>query len=160
MNLRVVAFCLIAACGVSASAADLASRFVQKVALPPQQIAVVAEGDFEARSIGSYSVRVYSTEGGQPGNDTTFYAAGIVRPRDGAVESLSLAKLDLKGPPVLVVTIRSAGSGGYLSADAFLITKGEIRLIGSVSGLPPNADPVPALREAVQRGKAKRPPGG
>ena len=39
--------------------------------------AVVAEGDFEARSIGSFTVRLYSTENAQPGDDTTFFVGGV-----------------------------------------------------------------------------------
>lgn len=38
-------------------------RFVQKVTIHPGLVVVVSEGDLEARSIGSYSVRVYSDPG-------------------------------------------------------------------------------------------------
>ena len=34
-------------------------RFIAKLALPTGQTVVVAEGEFEARSIGSFSVRLY-----------------------------------------------------------------------------------------------------
>ena len=128
--------------------ADAAPRFLHKLALPGGRTAVVAEGDLEARSIGSYSVRIYSTENAQAGDDTTFFAAGVVRARDGAVEKVLLT--DLGGRPSLVVAIRSAGSGGYLSADAYTIDKDKVALRASVSGLPANADPVAALKSALQ----------
>lgn len=128
--------------------AESGPRFVQKLALPGGFVAVVAEGDFEARSIGSYSVRVYTNESAQPGDDTTFFAAGLVRERDGTVEKVLLA--DIGAGPSLVVTMRSAGSGGYLSADAYTIGKGTIALRASVAGLPADADPVAALKASMQ----------
>jgi hypothetical protein len=73
---------------------------------------VVAEGDFEARSTGSYSVLIYSTQHAQEGDDTTFFSSGVVRARDGSVEKGLLADLGDGGNPSLIVTIRSAGSGG------------------------------------------------
>ena len=100
--------------------ADSASlRFVQKLVLPNQRVAVVAEGDGEARSIGSYSLRIYTTVHGAAPDDTTFFHHGIVRARDGSIEKIVLAERIPGEPPGLVVVIRSAGSGGYLSADAF-----------------------------------------
>ena len=96
---------------------------------------MVAEGDFEARSIGSYSVRIYSTKSAQANDDTTFFSAGIIRARDGTIDKVFLADLGNDGPPSLVVAIRSAGSGGYLSADAFSIGKNTVVLRASVAGL-------------------------
>jgi ecotin len=135
--------------------AEPTGHFVQKLALPNGQTAIVAEGDFEARSIGSYSVRIYSTQGTQPDDDTTFFSSGVIRARDGTVEKVFLADLGNGGPPSLVVAIRSAGSGGYLSADAFTIEKNTIVLRVSVSGLAPNADPVVALKSSLQGPKQK-----
>jgi ecotin len=135
--------------------AEPAPRFVHKLALPGGLTAVVAEGDFEARSLGSYSLRLYSTQNAQTGDDTTFFLSGAVRARDGTVEKVLLADLDKDGHPSLVVTIRSAGSGGYLSADAYSVDKDEIELRASVSGLPANADPVAALRSALKSPKPR-----
>ena len=130
--------------------AEPTGHFVQKLAVPAGQTAVIAEGDFEARSIGSYSVRVYSTQSAQPDNDTTFFSSGLIRARDGTVEKVFLAELGNGDPPSLVVTIRTAGSGGYLSADAFTIGKNTVVLRASVSGLAANADPVAALKSSLQ----------
>ena len=122
--------------------AEPTGRFVQKLALASGQTAVVAEGDFEARSIGSYSVRIYSRQSAQANDDTTFFSAGIIRARDGTIDKVFLADLGNGGPPSLVVAIRSAGSGGYLSADAFTIGKNTVVLRASVAGLAANADPL------------------
>ena len=135
--------------------AEPTGYFVQKLALPTGQTAVVAEGDFEARSIGSYSVRIYSRQSAQPDDDTTFFSSGIIRARDGTVEKAFLAELGNDDPPSLVVAIRTAGSGGYLSADAFTIGKDTVVLRASVSGLPANADPVVALKSTLQRPEQK-----
>jgi hypothetical protein len=138
----------------AAQAAGTGERFVRKLALPNMQTAVIAEGDWEARSIGSYSVRIYSAERAQPGDDTTFFTSGIVRARDGVVEKIVLADLQGDGRQSLVVVIRSVGSGGYLSADAFSIEKPVLALRASVSGLAPSVDVVDALRAAVRRSSA------
>jgi ecotin len=128
---------------------ETAARFVHKLALPGGLTAVVAEGDVEARSVGSYSLRLYSTRNAQAGDDTAFFLSGAVRARDGAVEKILLADLDNDGRSSLVVTTRSAGSGGYLSADAYTVDKYRFELRASVSGLPANADPVAALKSAL-----------
>ena len=135
--------------------AEPTGHFVQKLALASGQTAVVAEGDFEARSIGSYSVRIYSRQSAQPKDDTTFFSAGVVRARDGTIDKVFLADLTTGGPPSLIVVIRSAGSGGYLSADAFAIGKNTVVLRASVAGLAANADPVVALKSSLQSAKQK-----
>ena len=135
--------------------AEPAAHFAQKLALPGGQTVVVAEGEFEARSTGSYSVRVYSAQAARAQDDTTFFSSGVIRARDGIVEKILLADLGNGEPPSLVVAIRSAGSGGYLSADAFSIGKNDVVLRASVSGLPANADPVAALMSSVQAPKQK-----
>ena len=135
--------------------AEPTGHFVQKLTLATGQTAVVAEGDFEARSIGSYSVRIYSTQSMQPDDDTTFFSSGVIRSRDGTVEKVFLAELDNDGSPSLVVVIRSTGSGGYLSADAFTIRKDTVVLHASVTGLVANEDPVGALKSALQNSRQK-----
>ena len=125
-------------------------RFVQKVTLRAGLVVVVSEGDLEARSIGSYAVRVYSDPRAEPGNETTFYSAGLVRGREGTV--LSVAPLEVAGRerPLLAVVVQSAGSGGYLSADAFAVEPGSVRLVASVSGLAPTEDPALSLSRKLE----------
>jgi len=127
-------------------------RFAQKVNIEAGLVVVVSEGDFEARSIGSYSVRVYSDPRADAGNETTFYSAGLVRNRDGAV--LSAAPLEVPGSkrPFLMVVVQSAGSGSYLSADAFAVESRSVRFVASVSGLVPTDDPAFILRHKLAGG--------
>jgi hypothetical protein len=109
---------------------------------------VVAEGEFEPRSIGSYSLRVYSVSSPQfPYDD---FRAGIIRPRNGVVERLERHDLDHDGIDEIIVVIRSAGTGGYLSADAFQYRNWQLRLLGSVEGLEKREDPVRALENAFR----------
>lgn len=132
------------------------ARFVQKLRLPGKRVAVISEGDWEARSIGSYSVRIYSTEHSAAEDDTTFFVSAVTRKRDGFIERVLLAELAAGEPPGLVVVIRSAGSGGYLSADAFDVGGDGIQLRGSVDGLPAQADPVQGLVEALRSGRQRQ----
>ena len=121
-------------------------RFVARLMLPTGQTAVVAEGDFEARSIGSFSVRIY--ESAPAPNETTFFTAGLIRHRDGSVEKVMLADVDGDRQAEIIVVVRSAGSGGYLSAHALAFTNDGLSFRAGVEGLPPDADPVVALRES------------
>ena len=141
---------LLAAVIVSAAlhAEAEANRFIQKIKLPSELTAVVAEGDFEARSIGSFSVRLYSSENAQPGDDTTFFVTGVIRERDGTIEKVELADIDGDGKPEIIVTVRCVGTGSYLSADAFAFEKKRLWLRASVADLAKDADPIAALKKA------------
>ena len=122
-------------------------RFIGRLTLPSRQTVVVAEGDAEARSTGSFSVRLY--DAAAAGDETTFFRAGLVRPRDGTVERLLLADIDGDRVVEIVVIVRSAGSGGYLSAQAFTFDAERLVLRAAVEGLPPAVDVITALqREA------------
>ena len=85
---QVLGAALLLPCMVTGGAAT-ADRFTQTVPLAKGLVAVVAEGDLEARSMGSYTVRAYFDAKASPGNEPTFYAAGLVRPRDGTDRSAS-----------------------------------------------------------------------
>lgn len=148
-----IAVALALFCGDRAGAAQAAERFSQKVSIAPGLVAVVAEGDFEARSIGSYSVRVYFDPDARPENETTFYSAGLVRPRDGTVLSIAPLAVARHERPLLMVVVQSAGSGGYLSADAFAVQPRSVRLRASVSGLLPSDDPAARLRRKLAGAK-------
>jgi hypothetical protein len=128
-------------------------RFIEKVRLPSGQTAVVAEGNFEARSIGSFSVRLY--DAASPADETTFFRAGQVRARNGTVEKVVVADVAGDPRPEIVVIVRSAGTGGYLSAHAFSFDSRRLVFRAAVEGLPPDADPIAALRRSS--GKQKRP---
>lgn len=105
--------------------------------------AVVAEGDGEPRSIGSYTLRVYAPA--REGGARDRFVGGAIRPRDGTVESIRFSDLDRDGTPELVVVLRSVGTGGYQSADAYRLLGGVPRFAASVEGLPADDEPMRAL---------------
>jgi hypothetical protein len=146
MKAWVTAVVLLMAAPSHAAAQD---RFVSKVTHPTGKTVVVAEGDFEARSIGSFSVRLYAAAAAP--DETTFFTSGLVRARDGSIERVILADVD--GDPVqeIVVIARSAGTGSYLSAHAFAVAEDELIFRDVVEGLSADADPVAALRESRNR---------
>ncbi len=109
------------------------------------QTVTVSEGPGEARSIGSFAIRRYAKA--EPGDETTFFLDGQVHERDGYVERAEVADLNGDGRSELIVIVRSAGSGGYLSAHAFNVDP-RLSSAGSLEGLPADADPVELLTAA------------
>lgn len=142
MSNWVTAILLLLPVSVHAAGQD---RFVSKLTLPTGQTVVVAEGDFEVRSIGSFSVRLYETA--SSADETTFFISGLIRPRDGVLEKVVLADLDDDQQPEIIVISRSVGTGGYLSAHAFALAKDRLLFRAAVEGLAPDADPATALRK-------------
>ncbi len=133
---------LLLACGTLPAAES--ERFITQLKLPSGQTVVVAEGDFEARSLGSFSLRLYAAAG--PEDATTFFSSGEVRARDGTVERVMVADVSGDSQPEVVVVVRSAGTGGYLSAQAFSIAGQQLRFQSAVADLPADAEPIAALR--------------
>jgi Periplasmic lysozyme inhibitor of I-type lysozyme len=82
-----------------------------------QELVVVAEGEFEPRGVGSYTLRVYGRARTEFPLDE--FIAGAIRRRNGAIEKVLFENLDRDDTIAIVVVIRSVGSGGYLSADGF-----------------------------------------
>ena len=119
-------------------------RFVSKLTLPTGATVVVAEGDFEARSIGSFSVRLYEAASAE--DETTFFVPGSFTRAMGVVEDLTLADVDGDLHQEIVVIARSVGTGSYLSAYAFSAAGDKLIFRAEVEGLAPDADPVEALR--------------
>ena len=76
---------------------------------------------------------------------------------NGTLESAGLVPVDADARPELVVRIRSAGSGSYLSAHAFTIDRSGLHQLVSVAGLPPDADAAAALRSRLTGQPAGRP---
>jgi hypothetical protein len=146
MRIVVTAIVLLLAASVQAVAQD---RTVSKLTLPNGTTVVVAEGDFEARSVGSFSVRLY--EAAAAPDETTFFTSGLVRARDGAVEKVMLADINGDQQQEVVVTIRSIGTGNYISAHAFAVTNDKLVFLAEVEGLAANADPVAALRKSIKK---------
>lgn len=127
-------------------------RYSSKIKLPSGQVVVVSEGEYEARSIGSFSVRLY--QAASAGNETTFFSSGIIHSRDGVIERVVLSDINGDEEPEIVVIIRSVGTGSYLSAHAFTVGKDQQLIPGSiVEGLQPEADAVAAIKDAESRNK-------
>jgi hypothetical protein len=120
-------------------------RFVQQINLPSGQVVIVAEGDLEPRSVGTYTVRLYS--GKSPRSPVDDFIAGALRERDGVVEKVLLADVDSDGRVEVIVIVRNVGSGSYLSGDAFAFDQKRLTLRASVKNLPKDADVVSALKK-------------
>ena len=123
-------------------------QFITKLKLPSGQTVVVSEGKFEARSIGSFSIRLY--QAASVGDETTFFSSGLISGRDGIIEKVVLVDIYSDEQPEIIVIVRSVGTGNYLSAHAFAIGKhGQLISISVVESLQPEADPVEALRKSM-----------
>lgn len=115
-----------------------------------REFVVVAEGEFEPRSTGSYSLRIYA--GSRSDFPADEFVTGVVRTRDGTIEAVQFYDFDADGRAEIVVLIRSAGSGGYLSADLFGYADKSLMLLASVARLAKDADPIAAFREKIGNG--------
>ena len=129
-------------------AQDAVSRVLQAT-WPGIGEVVVDEGGAEPRSVGSYAVRVYAAR--RDIRPTDLFLTGLVRPRDGTLERLAFEDVDGDGDAELLVVMRSAGSGGYLAADALRLRHGVLSRVAGVEGLAPRADVAAELRKAASR---------
>jgi hypothetical protein len=124
-------------------------RFAKSFQIPgAPEVVVVAEGDFEPRSVGSYALRVYG--GASTKSPTDDFVVGVIRPRNGTIEAVKFDSVNGDDSPEIVVITRSVGSGGYLSADAFRYQSGSLEWILSVADLDKEADPIRALRDKAR----------
>ena len=146
MKVSIIAVVFLLTASAHAAAQD---RFISKLTLPSGKTVVVAEGDYEARSVGSFSVRLY--DAARAPDETTFFMSGLIRARDGVVEKAILADVDGDRQQEVVVVVRSVGTGSYLSAHAFSVAKDKLNFRAAVDGLAANADPVAALRKSRNR---------
>lgn len=119
--------------------------FLQSLTLADGGRVVVAEAPLEPRSIGSFSIRLYS--GANPDYPYDDFLTGVVAARDGFLERVMLADLDADPAQELVVLIRSAGSGSYLAAQAYKLEPGGIKLIARADNIQPGEDPLQQLRQ-------------
>ncbi len=129
--------------------AETQDRFISKSTLPNGLTVVVAEGDYEARSIGSFSVRLY--EAAADPDETTFFISGLIRARDGVVERVISTDINGDEQQEVVVVVRSVGTGNYQSVYAFAIASDEVTFCTAVEGLAPDIDIVAALRKTEKR---------
>ena len=122
-------------------------RFVNQYQLSTGITVVIAEGDFEPRSIGSYSVRIYGANPMFPTDDFLF---GTIRPRDGIIEKVLIQDINGDDIEEIIVILRSVGTGAYLSADAFRYQTKQLKLLVDVTGLKKDADPIRELRRMLE----------
>jgi hypothetical protein len=54
------------------------------------------------------------------------------------------------GNEEIIIIIRSVGTGGYLSADAFQYQSKQLKLIANVTDLRKNADPIHELKKILK----------
>ncbi|MDP0588527.1 MAG: PliI family lysozyme inhibitor of I-type lysozyme [Candidatus Endonucleobacter bathymodioli] len=121
--------------------------FVGKIKLPSGETVVIEEGMFEARSIGSFSIRLY--EAALPGDEMTFFSSGLVLSRDGVIEKVDLVDITNDHQLEIIVIVRSVGSGGYISAYAFSIRNQQIILRSKIKDILANEDPIVALKKVT-----------
>ena len=128
---------------LTASAED-GGLFLQDQVLADGRVVVVAEAPLEPRSVGSYSIRLYS--GANPRYPFDNFVTGIVVDRDGSVGRVTLDDTDGDGNAELIVITRSAGSGSWLSARAFALENDNIHLVARLDNPEPGQDPSQLLR--------------
>ena len=124
--------------------ADIPSRSIQ-LQLANQQHILVNEGELEPRSIGSYAIRLYA--GGNSEFPFDVFLSGQIQPRDGSLERVINADINGDGIDEVIIVLRSAGSGGYLSADAFSWQNNQLQLLATVKDLAPNAELIQAFTQ-------------
>ncbi|WP_293776380.1 PliI family lysozyme inhibitor of I-type lysozyme [uncultured Oxalicibacterium sp.] len=144
-SVRLLIPLLLAATLLASARAEDPRRVIKHAFVPHTgQTVVVAEGDLEPRSIGSYSVRLYARN--DPAYPYDRFVAGLVRPRNGMIQDLSFADIDKNGQSDIVVITRYAGSGNFVTAEAFHLQGNTLRLIASVAGLDAKKDAIQALQ--------------
>ena len=130
-------------------------RFAKWFQIPgASAVVVVAEGEFEPRSVGSYALRIYL--GAVKKFPTDEFVVGIIRPRNGTIEAVRFESVDADDSREIVVIMRAVGSGGYVSADSFRYRNGLLEWVASVSHLDKKADAIAALRDKLKSDSVKK----
>ena len=132
-----------------ASSAQTQTDGVLITQTPEKYFITVAPGPREAASVGSYAVRVYGAR--NPRFPTDDFITGAVLARDGSLSRLDWRDVLGDGSKELVVVCVSAGSGGYVNADALRLSGGKPTLVASARGIDPKSDLVQALKAAAKR---------
>ncbi|MES2027187.1 MAG: PliI family lysozyme inhibitor of I-type lysozyme [Pseudomonadota bacterium] len=138
---------------LSATAIGADNNHIVKTGIFPQTkgMVVVAEGDFEPRGIGSYTLRVYAKN--DPAYPYDEFITGTIRPRNGTIESLKFADLDHDGTQEIIVTTRYIGSGNYVTVDAFRLRKKNLQFVTSIAGMDAKLDAIQALKKKLGKSR-------
>ncbi|MDT7933215.1 MAG: PliI family lysozyme inhibitor of I-type lysozyme [Sphingomonadaceae bacterium] len=111
--------------------------------LPGKLLLVVTEGVGEARSIGSYTARLYRAD--DPATPRGVFLGGSTGARDGVIEELrAVPAAGAESKVRAVVVMRSAGVGGYLGVDLLALGGNGVTVERQLRGLAPDTDPVAA----------------
>ncbi|WP_434777630.1 PliI family lysozyme inhibitor of I-type lysozyme [Neisseria sp. Ec49-e6-T10] len=104
------------------------------ITLPDSRVAVVASGDLEGASVGSYSLAIYTN------SDLIDFVVGAIFPRDGSIfmdngePRVEFADMNGDGKEEIVITKLTAGSGAYLEVDILSIEDKSIKLLARETG--------------------------
>ncbi len=123
-------------------------RFQERYVLLSGKTVVIEEPEFEARSIGSFCIRIY--EKATPPDETTFFLSGLVNARDGSIEKVLLEDLDDDLNQEIIIVCRSAGTGNYLSTYVFHYKEDQLMLRWSEEGLAADIDILAYLKNILQ----------
>jgi hypothetical protein len=145
--LRSLTLALLLSIGTAQAAEEKTQRIHEADTPDGRFKAVVAEGVLEPRSIGSYDLRIYALTNPHFAYDN--FVTGIIRPRNGTVETVQCSNLDYLGSEEILVVMRSAGTGGYQTVDGFRLEGTDLILLGTLKELPKDADPVDSFRAAL-----------
>jgi hypothetical protein len=116
------------------------------ITLSSGEYVVVSEGFGEPRSIGSYSLRIYSVLNPKYPYDN--FVAGVILAREGVIEKVMAYDLDKDGSDEIVVIVRNVGTGSYLSVKAIKYDGKSISVLLALDGLNKDANPIQSLQSA------------
>jgi hypothetical protein len=154
LEMRIALLIILFLSGFVASASD-EDRFVKSVQVSSNLCVVISEGDMEWRSIGSYTIRLHEMDFNNEKLPAGEFYSGLVRERNGSIEKVLLIDLKGDGKKEVVVTIRCAGTGASLSADAFTVQGKHLKLLAYVENLEPKVNCITALKKQI-RGQKKK----
>lgn len=140
--MRIINFLLFIFLSISISSNSFAlDRYISKLKLPSGLTIVVSEGELEAESTGSFSIRLYQSAKSE--DETTFFMNGLVSPGDGFIEKVLLEDVTGNQNPEVIVVVRSVGTGNYISAHTYAILKNQkLEMFHTTEGLMASEDPV------------------
>ncbi len=111
-----ISFLLVCALVTLVNTARADGLFKETIKLRNGQLLVVEESDLEPRSVGSYSLRLYSNE--RPEFPYDRFVTGLLEYRDGVLEAA--AELDSKHcDDCFMICMRSVGTGSALTRHVY-----------------------------------------
>ena len=129
-----------------AFAADGEETLTNLLALPTNQTVITEEGAFEPDASGSYSIRLYDTEPGNP--DTIIYRSGIIRPRTGMLEKVQVTDINGDEEMEIIVLLRSMDETNAQMADIYSFANNKLELLNTVENLAADVDPLEQIRQS------------